>query len=231
MGITVVTPPTEKRLLSGTDVTALTGYTSETLDTLVSVASMMIEARIGRPIFYGQYRETLPGLGLDVLQLGVIPVSTTQTITVEDLDQEAEITDFQLDEPNYGWLYRRTGWPSSNPHLSFLTEAPVTSNAAQRTLQVTYWAGWLFNPSSPSLTTVPADLKFAAALSVKALAEAGTRDLAITHWRSGDVDITYRQENQSNSFANGPGVSSSGAGSGLLPPEALFIIDQYANAF
>lgn len=227
MAITVLTQPTDKRLITAAEVTAFTGYTSDSLDGLVTVVSGMVERRIGRPIFYGQYRETLPGSGDAILQLGVIPVSTEEDITVSDEYQEGNLDGVRLEEPQYGWLFREAGWLSSEPRVRWLTDAYASSSAKRRLYTVTYWAGWKFVAGNAAQTTVPVDLQYAAALSVKAMGQAGQRDLSVTSWSSADVSMTYRSANESQSEIK----SWSGPGAGLLPQEALHIIDQYADAF
>ena len=219
MAIKTLTAPTSPLLTTAHFVEAITGYAADNTDLLIRTVSGIIQREFGRPILYGQYEETLQGDGGHMLQLSVVPVSDTETITV--LIDDASDDDFELQEPDLGWLYKDHGWPNGNPVVSFLTDSQLAGQDGNRNIKVTYWAGWVLDVGSPENTTLPDDLQMATALAVKHLGDNSSRDKSISRWRSADVEISYLAQART-------GIdSTSGRAGGMLPDEAQAIVDSY----
>ena len=113
MGLTVATIAASRRLTTRTAVRAELGASiapatdDALLDTLIDYASAGISSYCHRSFGREILTETLPGYGDIHLQLARTPV--VKVSTVSDVNS-ALYTDYEVADPNRGWLYRRAGW-------------------------------------------------------------------------------------------------------------------------
>jgi len=157
------------------------------LNSLIDRASDAIVSFCGRPFAKESYRETLAGYGTNRLILSRTPVIDVFSITA---DSEI-ITDYLLEDPEAGILFRKRGWqwaPTLGWNISF---HPIGSSE-NLNFTVEYTAGYVL-PGDEGTRTLPHDIEQACIDTVKALYSAGERDPAITGERIGDYQVSYVQ--------------------------------------
>lgn len=166
MGLTVTTPASNLRLCTVSALKADLGDATSTNDTLYDAmvlrASAAIDGYCHRTFARQVYTEVLPGRGGCIMRLAEAPVAAVTSITFDG----ASITDYSIDRPAAGLLYRQIGWGWSvqlDPGLGQwgvgypLTGVPVNGSEV-RYYSIVYTSGFLL-PSQDvtSATAVSAD--------------------------------------------------------------------------
>jgi len=157
------------------------------LTSFIDQASDAIVTFCGRPFAKEDYRETLPGYGTNRLMLSRTPIVTVSSVVA---DSEI-ITDYLLENPEAGILFRKRGWRWA-PTLGWnITWHPVGSSE-DLNFVVEYTAGYVL-PGDQGTRTLPHDIERACIETVKAWYSAKERDPAITGERIGDYQVSYAQ--------------------------------------
>ena len=143
----------------------ITGSTAdETLGEIIAEASGGIAALFDDPLVRQSYREALGSHCRTRIQLSRWPVDPDSVaVTVDGV----AVTDFSIEDPAHGWLYRAGGWggyasPGEDPERRILVTYKggyVPQGAASAAGVVTTWeasaayalGAWV-RPSSPALT-------------------------------------------------------------------------------
>lgn len=135
MSVKVLTASSVSELISLADAKRRLGISASTWDSLLSAliddASSTIASALGRPLGRQRYLETLSGNDRTRILLSRFPVDR-DSVTLE-IDDTAQ-TDFTVEDPAVGMLYREGLWPigASEPN-----ERPEES------VEVTYKAGYV----------------------------------------------------------------------------------------
>lgn len=187
----VITPAASKQLTTLETVKSELGI-SDTgqdafLSSLIDRASDAIVSFCGRPFAKESYRETLAGYGTNRLILSRTPVIAVSSITADSED----ITDYLLEDPEAGILFRKRGWQWA-PTLGWNISFHPIGNSENLNFTVEYTAGYVL-PGDEGTRTLPHDIEQACIDMVKTLYSAGERDPAITGERIGDYQVSYAQ--------------------------------------
>lgn len=128
---------------------------------LIRDASAAIETYCGRTLAKQTYLETLAGQGSTLLMLKVTPIISVASV----LNLGTAITDWSIQDPKAGFLYREKGWRWTAQYGGFFGDQPL---AGSETLDfaVTYEAGYTLPPIAAA--TLPGDIERAAIQTVKA---------------------------------------------------------------
>jgi len=154
------------------------------LSKLIDQASAMIETYCNRCFAKQKYRETIPGYGNVYLALSVRPV-----VSVESVKEEGRvITDYSLDSPSSGLLYRRTGW-GWNPGIAWNITWHIMANSELANYEVEYTAGYGL-PGEPD-RTLPADIERACLEIAKTWYLENQQGTNIQSESLGDYSVTY----------------------------------------
>lgn len=157
------------------------------LTSFIDQASDAIVTFCGRPFAKESYRETIPGYGTTRLMLSRTPIVTVSSVVA---DSEV-ITDYLLENPEAGILFRKQGWQWA-PTLGWnITFHPV-GNSENLNFTVEYTAGYVL-PGDQGTRTLPHNIERACIDTVKAWYSAKERDPAITGERIGDYQVSYAQ--------------------------------------
>jgi len=156
----------------------------ELLERLIDEASAYIVRYCRRPFALETYRETVAGYGGLYLVLSMRPI--VDVISVKE-DGNA-IDDYEIESPDAGILYRRSGW-SWSPALEWLITWHPSPNEYVKRYEVTYKAGYVL-PPDPN-RTLPEDIERACIDIVRTWFNDAKRIDAIQSESLGDYSVTY----------------------------------------
>lgn len=159
----------------------------ELLDHLIDQASALVETYCNRCFAKQTYREIIPGYGNLYLALSVRPVVSVKSVKRDGV----AITDYYLDSPNSGLLYRRVGWGWSPKILWGLTWH-VEPNSELANYEVEYTAGFVL-PGNPD-RTLPADIEKACLDIAKTWYLENKQGNGIQSESLGDYSVTYAKQ-------------------------------------
>jgi hypothetical protein len=189
----VITPAANKKLTTVSAVKEELGIPDADMsqDALISLfidrASDAIVTFCSRPFAKEGYRETVPGYGSNRLILSRTPIVEITSVIA---DSEI-ITDYLLEDPEAGILFRRRGWQWAPTMGWNITWHPV-GNSEDLNFTVEYTAGYVL-PGDQGTRTLPNDIEKACIETVKAWYLARERDPVITAERIGDYQASYAQ--------------------------------------
>jgi len=114
-------------------IAAATTTYDDLIDDLIADASSQIAEFLGRPLARQQYLETVSGGNRARILLSRFPVDRDSvTLTIDDTAD----TDFTVEDPDQGVLYRDGSWPI-NTARNWPAERP------EENIAITYKAGWV----------------------------------------------------------------------------------------
>jgi hypothetical protein len=209
MSLTVLTPASVTSLCSVTDVADELGC--DTTDTavmailarMVKQASDAIASYCDRVFLKQEYRETLPGYGGPTLVLAVWPVVSVSQVLADG----TAVTDYTLQDPESGLLYRETGWGWSALQQGRLAPKPVPYSE-EFIYQVDYIAG--YDGPDELLPNLPGDVERAAIETAKNWFQNRARNKSITEVTQGlSLAVSYTDSD--------------------LPPIALRLLSRYRS--
>lgn len=155
---------------------------------LIERASAAIEAYCERRLFRQSYTETVPGYGGFILQLTHAPVRQVSTVLLRG----ETITDYAVEDPDAGWLYRERGWEWTKTSAWHLADR-IVSGGELPLFSVAYQAGYLYAASASSEgRTLPADLEQAAIETVKTWHANAAVNPNLARRRIGPLEVEYR---------------------------------------
>lgn len=140
--ITVVTAANSRNLTTAAAVKALLGLDAPddaVLDALVVAASATVEAHCHRTFAREVLTETVKGYGGTVLMLGRAPIARVTSVMG---DGGAVISDYVVENPGAGMLYRKRGWLDTSEVGWNIVENRVPGSE-EPLYTVAYAAGWL----------------------------------------------------------------------------------------
>jgi hypothetical protein len=143
-----------KTELQGDPLMAGTTYDAQ-ISKWITAATAAIVSFCNRNFVQQVYRETLPGYGSVSMTLAESPLVNVAAI----LFQGQALTDFSVDDPDAGTLYRQNLWDYST-QVGWVLGGLVVPSAAARdaagAFQIDYTAGWLTpGQANPPINTGP----------------------------------------------------------------------------
>lgn len=163
------------------------------LPRLIAVASEVIRRYLDRPqLHYGAVIvERLRGYAEQVrLRLGVLPVVSVTTVVLPDGTSLAA-SEYTIEDPAGGVLYRSVGWPYTGlVRAGLLYDSPAVGTEAQ-SIVATYAGGWV-TPAQVGTRTLPYDLEEACIQVVSALYRSMGKDPLVASESLGDYSVSYR---------------------------------------
>lgn len=189
--IEVLEPATDRRLTTLAAVKEELRIADSSNDiliqNLIDQASAYVEHYCNRTFALQKYKETVAAHGGLYLALSMRPV-----IDVESVKENGQlITDYVLETPDSGLLYRKAGW-GWNPMLNWVITWQPLPNADIQTYEVVYTAGYIL-PNGTG-RTLPYDIERACIEIIKGWyvdIEAGRR---IQSESIGDYSVTYARD-------------------------------------
>jgi hypothetical protein len=213
MALTIKTAATSKKLAAVIDIADELGCTVDdypVLDRMLQQASDAIVRYCGRYFAKQTYVETLPGFGGPTLQLAVWPVASV--VSVKDKNA-TPITDFVLQEPESGLLWREAGWEWTTLWSGRLNPQPWPQSE-EYAFTVEYVAG--YDLPETLVPTLPGDVERAAIITVKDWYANKTRNQSIKKVSVGGVSMDY---GGADTFAGYLGED--------LPPTAMRLLSRW----
>lgn len=205
MALTVTIPASSTKLCLVGDIMDEMDVTHEdepTLDKMVQQASDAIVKYCERAFAKQTYSETVPGFGDNQLLLSVFPVVSVTSVMCAGL----AVTDFVLQEPDSGMLYRESGWLWTTKSIGQMSLQPAP-NGEEFSYTVVYVAG--YDLPSELLPTLPGPVERAAIITVKDWFANRSRNLSIMKMKTTDVAVEYRND--------------------VIPPTALRLLSDFRN--
>jgi len=189
--IEILEPAQDRRLTTLATVKEelkLADSTKESLlQTLINQASAFVERYCNRTFALQKYKETIAAHGSLYLPLSMRPVIAVDTVE----ENGHPITDYVLETPDSGLLYRRVGW-GWKPMLNWVITWQPLPNADIQTYEVVYTAGYIL--PNDTARTLPYDIERACIEIIKGWyvdIEAGRR---IQSESIGDYSVTYARD-------------------------------------
>lgn len=164
------------------------------LTRLISAASAAIARNLNRPrMHYGAaISEKVAGYGRERLVLGVAPVISLTSVTLED-GTVLDPSDYELEDSDAGLLYRGSGWPWTGVLRPGLLPNELVAGSERPSITVVYSGGWVTPAQAGSLTrTLPYDIEEAAVQTVVALYRKAGADPTVASESLGDYSVSYR---------------------------------------
>lgn len=187
MALTVTTPADTTLLADVADVMDELGCSAEdrnALDNIVRQASDAMVAYCGRYFVKQTYEETVRGFGDVHLILSVYPVISVSQI----LCNGTVVTDYTLQEPESGMLYREAGWQWSTVWSGKLSPKPWPYSE-ETIFTVDYIAG--YDPPDTLLPTLPGDVERACTIIAKDWFTNRRRNVSVKQIKVPDLAIVY----------------------------------------
>jgi len=189
MAVTVSVAAESTNLTTVSAVKAMLGVASRKfdaeLDRLIAAATSAISVYVGHVYAKQTYVETVVGSGYPRLLLTNTPIVSVTSVLCDG----TAVTDYEVEDPDSGFLYRAVGWSSAawagwnaSPYSLPGTERPMFT--------VTYEGGYLL-PGEPD-ANLPAHIEQACIETVVDWYRGGKRDDAVKSKSVGDLSITYK---------------------------------------
>jgi hypothetical protein len=171
------------------DLLGVVGSSEETLLTALIVRASAACDRYCQRMFLRQtYTETVSGIGGPYLQLAVTPLRSITSV----MQSGVALSDYSIEDPEAGWLYRERGWDEV-PRWGWDLTGHVEPGGELPTYTVVYQAGYLLAGSASSEgRTLPGDLEQAALETAQAWYLARGRDPELAAKKIGELALTYR---------------------------------------
>jgi hypothetical protein len=190
MALSVKTPADTTLLCSVADVMDELGCAVEdkpTLSNIIQQVSDAVVAYCGRYFAKQTYEETVAGYGDVHLVLSVWPVISVTTV----LANGTAVTDYTLQEPESGMLYRAAGWSWTTQTVGKLLPDPWPFSEEQ-IFSVEYVAG--YDLPDALLPTLPGDVERAAIIIAKDWFANRKRNVSIKRMSTPDFSADYLAE-------------------------------------
>lgn len=191
MALTVTTPANSLLLCSVADVMDELGCSSDddqsTLVKLCQQASEAITAYCGRQFAKQTYQESVAGYGDVHLLLSVYPIISVSQI----LCSGAAITDYTIQDPDGGMLYRESGWQWTTQWVGRISPKPWPQSE-EAIFVVDYVAG--YDLPDELLPTLPGDIERAAIVTVKDWFVNRKRNKRIKSIKAADITTQFNDE-------------------------------------
>lgn len=165
-----------------------------------------------------------PRTGWPRLLLSLLPVASVASVVLPD-GTTLPVTDYVLEDPKLGFLYRVTGWPFTGLVAPGLLQVDPMPGTPRPGVVVTYTGGWV-TPAQAATTgwagparSLPEDLEEACVQTVVALHRRGGMDPNVASESLGDASITYRNPNTAIGLGGG----------GLIPDQAMRALENYVR--
>jgi len=193
MALTVTTLAKQTQLTTVKRVESELGITdqksSKRIDVLIKSATDVIRMYTSREFAEQTYSETVSGYGDTLLELSRTPVASVPFPTVA-LSGDA-ITDFTIEDPDAGLLFRATGWQWT-AQVGFQLSDHVVAYSEDPLFTVVYVAG--YKMPGQANANLPQDLEKAAIELVKAWEQDRKADPRVKSKKVDDLTITYRDK-------------------------------------
>lgn len=186
---------------------------------LIAEATATIERQCERPFGFGfaTFEERLTGDGSPILQLEALPLFDIDTVLH---DASTVIADYEVIDPETGWLYREVGWPVRLRGGGLLGQDVALAGRLDWTVR--YRAGFVLpGDDQPEdlepgavVPDLPVDLERACIELVRALTETPVAT-GVSSERIGDYAVTYRDNDMAN----------------VLPPRVATLIAPYRRIY
>ena len=205
MALTVTTPANSTKLCLVGDIMDEMDVSPEdeaTLDRMIQQASDSIVKYCERQFAKQTYTETVPGFGDNHLLLSVAPIASVTSVVSDGL----AITDFVLQEPESGLLYREAGWLWTTKQIGMVSPKPAPYGE-EFSYTVVYVAG--YDLPDHMLPTLPGPIERAAIITVKDWFANRSRNLSIKKLRTTDLAVEHEDN--------------------AIPPTALRLLSPFRN--
>lgn len=188
--ITVLTPPTSTQMASLATVKDELGITGTAQDAeltgYIERASAIISSYCQRKFAQATYRETVPGYGGTLLTLTHTPVVSVSQVLV---DGSSPITDYTLEDPDAGLLYRKATWATGELVGWHMTPF-FFPDRGHPNFTVDYVAGWKM-PGETGSPRLPYDLEHAATELTKFMWRNKGEDLRVRSKSVDDLSLSF----------------------------------------
>lgn len=191
MSLTVTVPATATKLCLVEEVMEELGCAVEdepTLTDIVQQVSDAIGTYCGRIFAKQTYEETVAGYGDVHMILSVWPIVSVTSV----LSNGAAITDFTLQEPENGMLYRAAGWDWTTRWVGRISPKPFPESETQ-SFVVTYVAG--YDLPAAMLPNLPGDIERAAIIVAKDWFVNLDRNVSIKVMKTPDMTVEWLEHN------------------------------------
>lgn len=170
------------------------------MDTYLTMASEAVEQYLGYSLRRGVYSETVPAGGDNLLMLSQTPVQAIESLSYDG--DELSSTDYSIDDPDAGLIWRDYGFPWTAQVQAELSERPVPGSE-RRAYTCVYEAGYVLAGSTTTdgwvtVTTgrtLPHWAERATLETAKTWFKQTAVDASIQSKRIGDLSITYQSGN------------------------------------
>jgi len=218
MALTIKTPAAERNLTTLSAVHDALGITDTTIDAfltrVIEASSDAIERYCNRVFARQVYTETIRGSDHPILVLTQTPILAVASV----LSDGEPITDYVLDDPDVGSLYREVGW-FRNAWIGWATEPATLPTTEAPTYTVEYTAGYYLPGESGR--NLPSAIEQAAILTVSDVFMKSTHGTGnIKSKKVGDLSIEYTQSAEGQ-FASVEVNAIPAAARSLLPVRYL----------
>lgn len=151
MPLEIVTPASSYALTTAAKIATATGVSG--VDTsLILAASALVVGYTRRAWAYEEVRETLQGPDARRLVLSRTPVAAVSLVEVDEVEIDA--SEYQLEHPAIGFLYRDAGWPANRGLAPGAGTFPGR-DTFDLPYRVTYTGGYWLPSFAGSPTTEP----------------------------------------------------------------------------
>lgn len=191
------------------------------LTDLIRWASAAINRHCRRTFARQKYRQTLPGSGLQTLMLGASPVeAAASTVGLYG----SAITDWRIEDPVAGFLWRLSGWPDSIGYHGHYGRRLDRDSVDRAGVVVVFWAGYQMPGETPIVGAfqLPDDVERAALLTVAEWFRGDARDPGLTSTSTTESEGD-RSRTVSASFTPARTIGQVGP----LPAEAKELLRSY----
>lgn len=211
--------------LSATVATELAGgvlASDARLPRLIAVASEAISRHLNRRLHYSAaITELVAAFSRPRLLLNVTPIVAITSVTLGD---GSVVTDFTRENDEAGFLYRRSGWPSTGLSRGGLPpQNDIAPGTHESSTTVVYGGGWVTPAQAAGVgwvgpaRSLPYDIEEACIQTVIGLYRGNGKDPSIATEGLGDYSVSYRGAN-----------AIVGVG-GILPDSVLAQLARYSR--
>lgn len=195
MTITVTAPASSTKLTTIAAVQLQLGIAigidDELIDQLIATASDFIAEYTSRKFARERWTEIVPAYNSNWLQLTLTPIESINSIAVNG----TVITDYLIEEPDAGLLFREIGWTSSLSFSRSISPHPLSRSSLPR-FTVDYYGGYVLPSFTVGDINLPATISQACIDLVRDWYERLKSDVGdnVKQIKIGDYSISYDTE-------------------------------------